>query len=93
MNIIEEIRVKCYPSEPTDEEIKNNLQLDYNDLVDLRNRLSNDTEHPHHNEIYEEDHLILDHILDYLEILLKLVDKDKIICYNRIKESKEDDED
>lgn len=76
MNIIKEIiRNKTYNFGATDTEIKNYLQQDYNDLVDLRNRLSNDTEHPHHNEIYEEDHLILDHILDYLEILLKLVDK------------------
>ena len=75
MNIIEEIRNKTYNLGATDTEIKNYLQLDYNDLVDLRNRLSNDTEHPHHNEIYEEDYLTLDHILDYLEILLKLVDK------------------
>lgn len=75
MNIIEEIRNKTYGLGTTDNDIKNYLQLDYNDLIDLRNRLSNDTEHPHHNEIYEEDHLILDHILDYLEILLKLVDK------------------
>lgn len=75
MNIIEEIRNKTYNLGATDNDIKNYLQLDYDDLVDLRNRLSNDTEHPHHNEIYEEDHLILDHILDYLEILLKLVDK------------------
>lgn len=76
MNIIKEIiKNKTYNFGATDIEIKNYLQQDYNDLVDLRNRLSNDTEHPHHNEIYEEDHLILDHILDYLEILLKLVDK------------------
>lgn len=75
MNIIEEIRTKTYNLGATDTDIKNYLQLDYDDLVDLRNRLSNDTEHSHHNEIYEEDHLTLDHILDYLEILLKLVDK------------------
>ena len=75
MNIIEEIRNKTFGLGTTDNDIKNYLQLDYNDLVDLRNRLSNDTEHPHHNEIYEEDHLTLDHVLNYLEILLKLVDK------------------
>lgn len=76
MNIIKEIiKNKTYNFGATDTEIKNYLHKDYEDLVDLRNRLSNDTEHPHHNEIYEEDHLILDHILDYLEILLKLVDK------------------
>ena len=76
MNIIKEIiRNKTYNFGATDTEIKNYLNKDYEDLVDLRNRLSNDTEHPHHNEIYEEDYLILDHILDYLEILLKLVDK------------------
>ena len=76
MNIIKEIiKNKTYNFGATDTEIKNYLQQDYDNLVDLRNRLSNDTEHPHYNEIYEEDHLILDHILDYLEILLKLVDK------------------
>ena len=54
MNIIKEIiKNKTYT---TDTEIKNYLQQDYDDLVDLRNRLSNDTEHPHHNEIYEEEY-------------------------------------
>lgn len=71
MNIFDEIRIKTYNLDATDSDIKTCLQLDYNDLVDLRNRLSNDT----HNEIHKEDQLTLDHVLDYLEILLKIVDK------------------
>ena len=69
--IIEEIRnKKTYGSGKTDTDIKNCLQQDYTDLIDLRNRLSNDIAYPNHDEIFEEDHLLLDHILDCLEILL-----------------------
>lgn len=71
--LINKIGNKTYNLGATDNDIKNYLQLDYDDLVDLRNRLSNDTEHPHHNEIYEDDHLILDHILDYMEILMEIL--------------------
>lgn len=71
MNIIEEIRnKKTYGLGKTDNDIKNCLQQDYNDLIDLRNRLSNDIVYPNHDEIFEEDHILLDHILDCLEILL-----------------------
>lgn len=39
------------------------IKKTYNDLVDLRNRLSNDGD----GVIYEEDHLLLDVLLDMLE--------------------------
>ena len=38
------------------------IQL-YNYIVDLRNRLSNDGD----GNIFEEDHMMLDYILDFLE--------------------------
>ena len=39
----------------------------YNDLIELRNRLRNDPE----PTIYEEDALLLDDVLDYIEQQLK----------------------
>jgi hypothetical protein len=35
----------------------------YNDLIDLRNRLSNEGS----GQVFEEDHLLLDAILDYID--------------------------
>lgn len=50
----------------TDDDIKKIIQQDYSDLINLRNRLAEpDT------IIYEEDYLLLDHILDYIEIICK----------------------
>ena len=54
-------------------ETKGFIEEDYDKLLDLRNRLSNDTEYPHHNEIYEEDHLLLDSVLDYLECIKEII--------------------
>ena len=56
-------------------EIENNMQRDYEDLIDLRNRIVEpDT------IIYEEDRFTLDHCLDYLELFKKqLAEKDKQI--------------
>ena len=44
-------------------EEKKQLLLVYNELVNLRNRLSNNG----NDVIYEEDHLLLDKVLDLLE--------------------------
>lgn len=52
-------------------ETKGFIEEDYDKLLDLRNRLSNDTEYPH--EIYEEDHLLLDSVLDYLECIKEII--------------------
>lgn len=54
-------------------ETKGFIEEDYDKLLDLRNRLSNDTENPHHNEIYEEDYLLLDSVLDYLECIKEII--------------------
>lgn len=64
------ISLECFEeSDFTIDEIKKIIGEDYTDLTDLRSRLANGTD----NEtiIYEEDHLTLDHILDYMEILMK----------------------
>ena len=62
-------------------EEKKQLLLVYNDLVNLRNRLSNNG----NDVIYEEDHLLLDKVLDLLEnsmflhyIIEKMLDKEGI---------------
>lgn len=39
----------------------------YNNLIGLRNRLSNDGS----GNIYEEDHLLLDEVLDIIEKIMK----------------------
>lgn len=43
------------------------LEQDYADLLNLRNRIMEG------EELYEEDHIILDHALDNLEILIKVI--------------------
>ena len=53
----------------TNSEIKDIVMQDYNDLIDLRNRIKNGTDDD--TTLYEEDHLTLDHILDYMEIFMK----------------------
>jgi hypothetical protein len=45
-----------------------NIRKDYEDLIDLRNRLTE----PDTN-CYEEDHTTLDNVLDYMEIFMKLI--------------------
>lgn len=54
-------------------ETKGFIEEDYDKLIDLRNRISNDTEYPHHNEIFEEDYLLLDSVLDYLECIKEII--------------------
>ena len=50
----------------TNKKVVDDLKGDYDSLVDLRNRIhdSTDEELP---KLYEEDHIVLDHILDFLE--------------------------
>lgn len=43
------------------------LKQDYADLIELRNRFIGD------EALYEEDHITLDHALDSLEILIKVI--------------------
>jgi hypothetical protein len=54
-------------------ETKGFIEEDYDKLIDLRNRLSNATEYPHHHEIFEEDYLLLDSVLDYLECIKEII--------------------
>lgn len=55
----------------TIEEIKNCVSADYGDLIDLRNRLQDGTDDD--TIIYEEDHMTLDRILDYMEIIIEFL--------------------
>lgn len=49
------------------------LEKEYKELIDLRNRISNHGT----GEIFEEDYLLLDRILDILEILLEQLDQEE----------------
>ena len=74
--LVNKIR-ECYcpnGNDFTDEEIYDNVLVDYYNLVALRNRLEYEIEC---NDIYEEDILTLDHNLDYLELFIKLIKGDK----------------
>lgn len=48
---------------------KEELLKDYYDLIELRNRLHDSTDND--IVIYEEDHITLDRILDYMEYFIK----------------------
>lgn len=54
----------------TNKKVMKDLKGDYDSLVELRNRIhdSTDEETP---KLYEEDHIVLDHILDFLEEVFK----------------------
>lgn len=51
--------------------IKKELQALYDDVIELRNRLSPDGS----GETYQEDHLLLDRVLDLLEEHIKVSEK------------------
>ena len=55
----------------TDEKIKKTVVNDYLNLIDLRNRIADGTDDD--TTLYEEDHLTLDHILDYMEVFIKVI--------------------
>ena len=52
----------------TKTKVKKDMLGDYEYLIDLRNRLADGTDDD--TELFEEDHVILDHILDYMEIFI-----------------------
>lgn len=54
-----------------DIELLGNITQDYDDLIDLRNRIKEEIEND--TKLFEEDHITLDHILDYMEIFMKLI--------------------
>lgn len=47
------------------------IHIDYEDLIDLRNRIKEGTDND--TQLFEEDHITLDHVLDYMEIFMKLI--------------------
>lgn len=53
-------------------EIKCSIMQDFTDLIDLRNRINSD------DMIFGEDANTLDHILDYMEILMKHLKMEEI---------------
>lgn len=65
-----------------DYKVVKDLEEDYNNLVDLRNRIKNSTDEEMPNT-YEEDHITLDHILDLLEIMLRKSKRYKVVCDNQ----------
>lgn len=61
---------KNYADERIDDlKVIKDLEEDYSQLVDLRNRIHDSTDEEMPNT-YEEDHISLDHILDLLELLI-----------------------
>ena len=59
----------------SDDKLIKLVKEDYDNLIDLRNRIEYECEH-----IYEEDHITCDHILDYMELLyaiLKIMQEEK----------------
>lgn len=60
----------------SDDKLIKLVKEDYNNLIDLRNRLECEGE-----DIYEEDHITCNHILDYMELLysiLKIMQEQKM---------------
>ena len=70
-DLLDELREKYGDTTIRDDKILNDIKQDYEDLIFLRNRLKEGTDKE--TEIYEEDHITLDHILDYMEILMVLI--------------------
>lgn len=58
------------PYEMTDQEIRNAIRKDYENLIELRDRIANSPDNE--LEIYEEDKFTLDHALDYFDQFLAL---------------------
>lgn len=76
-----DLRENCYSNDlVTDLEIAQHIQEDYNDLIDLRNRIANGTDED--TELFEEDHITLDHTLDYLERFIELINIKNILKEN-----------
>ena len=70
-NILEEIKEKYADSCISDEQVEKDIIADYEDLIDLRNRIADGTDDD--TTLYEEDHIVLDHILDYMEVFMKYI--------------------
>ena len=80
--IISEIKENYADGQETkDIKVKKDLVEEYNMLIDLRERLQYKVED---KNIYEEDVILCDHILDYFEIMLK-----RLITDDELKKIKE----
>lgn len=53
------------------ETLQKYLEQDYDDLINLRNRIKESTDKD--TELYEEDYIVLDHTLDSLETLIDII--------------------
>lgn len=66
-----QLKELCGVNSASRKDIEDFMVSDYEDLIDLRNRIKNGTDND--TTLYEEDHLTLDHILDYMEIFIKII--------------------
>lgn len=53
------------------ETLQKYLEQDYFDCIDLRNRIAEGSDND--TELFEEDHLMLDHILDCCEVFINII--------------------
>lgn len=81
-NIIDKLKETYADSEQTsDFKVKFDLVEKYNDLISLRNRLQYEIED---ENIFEDDILALDYIMDFLEIFFdEIIDKDETMLIKR----------
>lgn len=70
-NVFNEIRERYGDENVSNEQIKKDITADYSDLIDLRNRIKDGTDTD--TQLYEEDSITLDHILDYIELFMKII--------------------
>ena len=72
-DVMEMLRVDTdtYDKFISDKDIIFNIKSDYEDLIDLRNRIHDGTDND--TQLFEEDHMTLDHVLDYMQIFMKLI--------------------
>lgn len=61
-----------YDEYTTEDDIKNEIKKDYDNMIELRNRLKEPN-----TKIYEEDHILCDNILNYMEVFMELIGIEK----------------
>ena len=75
------------PETVDDAKLLKDIKSDYDDIVDLRNRLHNSTD-DEPCKTYGDDHIVLDHTLDFMEVLIDAM-KPKKSKYNFLETYKE----
>lgn len=68
--LVDMLDTQLFGFDESEQNVKTLLRLmkrDYDDLIDIRNKVAQDI------EMYEEDHHTLDHILDYMEYLYQII--------------------